>query len=142
MAAQLNFDERPFVPAAEVMNCTCHQFFGGTVGGLAVATFYHIVAVAVFYTFYTIARAGFNDRDMGDRGHALPDSEYAWWIGRTGIDGIREDTVPYVPAPILARLQRGHPRARSGFRNRGRSVRQRPGAAVVLPGRAREIRWN
>jgi glycosidase len=36
-----------------------------------------------------------------------------WWIGRTGIDGIREDTLPYVPRPFwhewTAAIKRRYP---------------------------------
>ncbi|HLJ45614.1 MAG TPA: alpha-amylase family glycosyl hydrolase [Bryobacteraceae bacterium] len=39
-----------------------------------------------------------------------------WWIGRTGIDGIREDTVPYVPRPFwhdwAEAIHREYPRFR------------------------------
>jgi len=39
-----------------------------------------------------------------------------WWIGRTGIDGIREDTVPYVPRTFwrdwTAAIHRDYPRVR------------------------------
>jgi len=39
-----------------------------------------------------------------------------WWIGRTGIDGIREDTVPYVPRPFwrdwTGAIHRDYPKVR------------------------------
>jgi neopullulanase len=39
-----------------------------------------------------------------------------WWVGRTGLDGIRQDTLPYVPRRFwrdwMAAIKREHPRLR------------------------------
>ena len=67
------------------------------VGGLAVATFITLLLLPVFYTFYTIAVLDLMIVTWATEVTRYRIQNTLWWIGRTGIDGIREDTVPYVP---------------------------------------------
>ena len=58
-----------------------------------------------------------------------------WWVGVTGLDGIRQDTLPYVPRRFwrdwMAAIKREYPRPPGG----GRALRRRPRARLLLPGR-------
>ena len=58
-----------------------------------------------------------------------------WWVGISGLDGIRQDTLPYVPRRFwrdwMAAIKRQYPEAARG----GRNVRWRSGHGVVFSGR-------
>jgi len=43
-----------------------------------------------------------NDPDLAD--YLIQNS--LWWVGRTGVDAMREDALPYVPRPFWAQLSR------------------------------------
>ena len=63
-----------------------------------------------------------------------------WWVGVSGLDGIRQDTLPYVHRRFwkewMARDQEGVPGPPGG----GGAVRRRPRARLVLPGRRGALR--
>ena len=63
-----------------------------------------------------------------------------WWVGVTGLDGIRQDTLPYVPRALLARLDGGHQARVPAPARGGRAVRRRPRPRLVLPGRRAPLR--
>ena len=63
-----------------------------------------------------------------------------WWVGVLGLDGIRQDTWPYVPARVLAALDGGAQARVSAPHRRGRAVRRRSRHRVVLLGRRGPVR--
>ena len=58
-----------------------------------------------------------------------------WWVGVLGLDGIRQDTWPYVPRAFWARWMDGAQARVPAADGRGRAVRRRSRHRVVLRGR-------
>ena len=60
-----------------------------------------------------------------------------WWVGMTGIDGIRQDTVQYMPRPFIRELSRALDRQHPGFWMVGEVFDRDPAhTAFFLGGRA------
>ena len=65
-----------------------------------------------------------------------------WWIGRTGIDGIRQDTVPYVPRRFWRDWSAAIHARYPAFKIVGEVFDSDPALPSFFQGGRAEIRWN
>ena len=79
----------------------------------------------------------FND-DLPDMNQEEPEvaryeiQNALWWVGVSGIDGIRQDTIQYMPRTFIRDLSNAFAPAVPEAVDGGRSVRARRGADGVL----------